>query len=246
MIMRTGTRGRAVTRPAGWKAGWRTRAGGLAAVVALLASGCAGGDAEAYSASLQAGTYAGEAAPLPTIARVRWEAAQPGCEGRLLDVQSFGVAEGQPELIVALSSGELACVDTYSAVESELVELGSGRVDGLWLGYVATLQDMEVLDAPDVPGQTRSTRLSPQSAQQAGSPPQATPQAGAVIANRRGQVEGDPDPAPNITGLAGRSFLDLVAGDPDPAPNEPDEGSSPTGNNASGGMTGMNASHTRD
>lgn len=221
MIMWTGVKGRTT--------GWRTKAGWLAAVVATLASGCAGGDVEAYSASLQAGNYAGEAAPLPTIARITWEAAPPGCEGRLLDVQSFGVAEGQPELIVALTSrSDLACVDTYSAVESELVELGSGRVDALWLGYVATLQDMEVLEAPDVEGQTRST---------------LTPGAGTIINSRLHQVAGDPDPAPNITGIAGLSLLDLVAGDPDPAPNEPDEGS---GSSSSNGMSGMNSNHTRD
>ena len=213
--------------------GWKTRATTFAAVVAMLASGCAGGDAEAYTASLQAGTYAGEAAPLPMIARVTWEAAPPGCEGRLVDVQSFGVAEGQPELIVALTSrSELACVDTYSAVESELVELGSGRVDGLWLGYVATLQDMEVLDAPDVQGQTRSTR----------------PVSQAWRSNEQVRAE-EPEPAPNITGVAGLSLLDMFAEEPEPATNEPAPGpdENPSGaNSPADGMSGMNASRSRE
>lgn len=172
----------------------------------LTAVGCAGSgeDYGSTAASSYAPSY-GESATLPTIERARWEIAAPGCEGLLPDVASFGIAESQPELIVALDmTGEMLCVDTYSAVESELVEIGSGRADSLWLGYVATLQDMETLAAASDAEYTVEEE-----------------DAGADIANRLEQVYGDPNPEPNRPIVRGVSInLDIVSGDPNPEPND--------------------------
>lgn len=107
-----------------------------------LGVGCAGGETDAVSAASSA--YAGHAEPLARIARTVWSNAPAGCEGRLGDTNvRWGVAVEAPELIVALLEDVAICVDTYSAVESELGAIDSPELDGLWAGYVATLQELE-------------------------------------------------------------------------------------------------------
>lgn len=54
-----------------------------------------------------------------------WEAAHAGCEGLLGDGSlTFAPAEGNPDLIVALDGAEIVCVDTATATEDELIDLG--------------------------------------------------------------------------------------------------------------------------
>ena len=142
----------------------------------------------------------GDVPPLETIAVERWEAAFAGCEGLLGRVQEYGVAEGQPELIVGLDiDRNIVCVDTYASVENELGLRSSDDVDVLWLGYVATLQTLEADRASAEPQTNSGGASEPNSAQ-----PRAS----------RNNNSSSPMAAPLID-------LGLVAGDPDPQPNEP-------------------------
>lgn len=107
-----------------------------------LGAGCAGGESDAVSAASTA--YVGHAEPLIRVEHRLWNAAPAGCEGHLATPGlRWGVASGAPELVVALFEGAAICVDTYSAVESELAAIDSPDLDGLWAGYVATLQELE-------------------------------------------------------------------------------------------------------
>lgn len=108
-----------------------------------LGVGCAGGsEADAISAASTA--FVGRATPLERIEAPVWSIAPAGCEGRLSggDLR-WGVAVEAPELVVAFLEGAAVCVDTYSAVESELAAIDSADLDGLWAGYVAALQELE-------------------------------------------------------------------------------------------------------
>lgn len=94
-----------------------------------------------------------DATPLPSVDSERWRGAVAGCEGRIADGDSFGIAAGQPELVVAMHKGSVHCVDSYSAIESELADQSKSRADRLWLGYVAALQEIDPvgirrIDAP--------------------------------------------------------------------------------------------------
>ncbi len=108
-----------------------------------LGVGCAGSsEADAMSAASTASV--GRAAPLERVEAPLWSIAPAGCEGRLSSGDlRWGVAVEAPELVVAFIEGAAVCVDTYSAVESELAEIDSPELDGLWAGYVAALQELE-------------------------------------------------------------------------------------------------------
>ena len=125
----------------GDRAAWRDR-GWLAAVVAgigLLAA-CAGDPTvDGSTQSLYV-----DAAPLPTVERTKWAPAPAGCEDRLGENLTFAVAAGEPELLVALDTrGRVVCVDTFPAIESELEGEDSETLDRVWLGYMATLQELD-------------------------------------------------------------------------------------------------------
>ncbi len=123
----------------------RSRATTLLPLILLLsAMGCAG------EAPDTAGRFdsldVANAEALPTIPHDAWVTAPAGCEGRNLEAAGFGVAEGEPDLVVALDpSGAIICADTYPALESELTDSElTDEADRLWLGYLATLQDPDM------------------------------------------------------------------------------------------------------
>ncbi|MBX3248771.1 MAG: hypothetical protein KF901_16465 [Myxococcales bacterium] len=114
-----------------------------AACLTLLVA-CAG-ETDAVNA---ASSYVAHAEPLPTIPVSAWQGATAGCEGRLGQIEAWGIAAGAPELVVALGEADcVICVDSYSAVESELVVAGSLDLDVLWHSYVAALQELEPYSA---------------------------------------------------------------------------------------------------
>ncbi|MCB9614721.1 MAG: hypothetical protein H6722_19965 [Sandaracinus sp.] len=120
-------------------------------LVLAIAAGCAGGETDAVSAASTA--FVGQAEPLVRVDATVWNLAPAGCEGRLGDAGlRWGVAIEAPELVVAFHEGVAVCVDSYSAVESELGTIDSPDLDGLWAGYVATLQELEPNVGDAAPG----------------------------------------------------------------------------------------------
>ena len=207
---------------------WKKRAF-LACAAALVAVGCAGGDTETVTAA----SFVSDAAPLPTIEREIWQAAVAGCEGRIDEIVEFGIAEEAPELVVAIDRngiGErIVCVDSYSAVESELQEMGSDEIDALWLGYVASLQEVEPLSAENPQPRARRDRESP------------VPDLGSAL----DRASAEPQPQPNIEG-----DLDPAASEPQPQPNDPTGGESGSAGSSSSGSSssgsGSRASSSMD
>ncbi len=108
----------------------------------LAALGCAGTETDVSSS----GSFALDAAPLPSIPAELWQPARAGCEGALEAATSFGIADRAPDLVVALGAEGVVCVDTYSAVESELTVVDPDAIDSLWLGYMASLQEVDPAD----------------------------------------------------------------------------------------------------
>ncbi len=114
----------------------------LLAVVFL--AGCAGEGVGFSADGLYEGPALGDVQPLSEVDASAWQEGPAGCEGRLDEAMVFAVAEGAPELIVALDAeGAIICVDSFASVESELLERSSPEADALWLGYVATMQSLE-------------------------------------------------------------------------------------------------------
>ena len=174
--------------------------------------GCAGDEVGFSVDALGQDSYnllLGDVAPLETIEVERWAEAFAGCEGLLDTVQEYGVAEGQPELIVGLDvASQIVCVDTYASVENELGMRSSDDVDALWLGYVATLQTLEADHTGMEP--------EPQTNSGADAPPndgeEPEPQ------TNDEEEENCVDEAPLVAPLID---LGIVSGDPDPQPNAP-------------------------
>ncbi|MCA9575443.1 MAG: hypothetical protein R3B40_00690 [Polyangiales bacterium] len=79
--------------------------------------------------------------PLPVVARSDWDAAQQTCEGMMSGAVEYGVADGQPDLLVAIGSRGVVCVDTFPVFENEL-GADSLVMHRLWLRYMATLQEL--------------------------------------------------------------------------------------------------------
>lgn len=151
-----------------------------------------------------------DVAPLETIEVERWETAFAGCEGLLDTVESYGVAEGQPELVVGIDVGRhIVCVDTYASVENELGMSSGDDVDALWLGYVATLQTLEA-DHTGMDPQTNAP----------GNPPSNDSEEPEPQTNDDGGEENCVEEAPIVAPVLDLD-LDFVAGDPDPQPNLP-------------------------
>ncbi len=149
---------------------WTTWGVGLA--LALI--GCAGPTGPITGESLT------EADALPVIAEVDWARITEGCEGMLYGDVSFGIAQNAPELVAAAREGDWLCIDSFSAVESELEDIGSDLGDTLWLGYIATLQETEALSYD-------------QNSYTVPAPP--------IMADFSDKVAGDPQPQPSLEGV---------------------------------------------
>jgi hypothetical protein len=79
--------------------------------------------------------------PLPIVARSDWDGAQQTCEGMMSGAVDYGVADGEPDLLVALGPRGVVCVDTFLVFENELGP-DSLVMHRLWLRYMATLQEL--------------------------------------------------------------------------------------------------------
>lgn len=186
----------------------------IAFIAALALGGCAGDD-ELIGATTASATTG--ASPLVEIEREVWTAAPAGCEGMLDGLEwDFGVAAGAPELVVVLDpyGGAAVCTDTYSAVDAELHATGSEEVDGLWLSYVNTLQELEVYS-----GMTHSS---------------ATAHDGSIVDGANDPAMGEPNPQPNRPG-AELADLDVAENEPNPQPNMPSTGGGNDGSSSSEG-----------
>ena len=196
-----------------------------------LGAGCAGGESDAVSAASTA--YVGHAEPLVRVEHRLWNAAPAGCEGHLgMPGLRWGVASGAPELVVALFEGVAICVDTYSAVESELAAIDSPDLDGLWAGYVATLQELEphvTLSEPAVPEFAhREVHAEPHPQPSIDAEPVAVPDLdlglmlGTGVEDRLGAVSAEPHPQPSApaegssSGSSGTSSSSANSGDSTP------------------------------
>jgi hypothetical protein len=191
-----------------------------------IGAGCAGGESDAVSAASSA--YVGHAEPLLRVDHRLWNNAPAGCEGHLAATDlSWGVAAGAPELVVALLDGVAICVDTYSAIESELAAIDSPALDGLWAGYVTTLQELE----PNVTFQgTAAPEVAHREVFEAEPHPQPS-------------LEADPVGIPSLDlGLDHR--LGAVSAEPHPQPSAPTEGSSSTGTSGSSGTSSSTSTST--
>jgi hypothetical protein len=160
----------------------------LIALAGLALAGCYGSTEEGAG-----GATLGlvEEAPLPLVARDAWMQAPAGCEDRLGDVATFGVAEGEPALVVALSvNGEMLCVDALEAVDLELRDEGDDpAADDLCRRYLTVIDDTA--------GTRRETSSSGPAHTTTGRP-----------------REGDPSPQPNIG-----ATVTVDKADPSPQPN---------------------------
>ncbi|MEM9070992.1 MAG: hypothetical protein AAGE52_20950 [Myxococcota bacterium] len=165
---------------------------GLAPWLVLAMAGCAGGEPP-----ITGGSFAVDAVPLPTIDQEAWELAPAGCEGSLSQEIEFGIAEGAPELVVGLTGGLVVCVDSFSAVESELTLVGPEGVDALWLGYMAALQEVESF----AEGCIHPTR------QQNG------------LDGHVGPAAYEPQPQPSLEGLQAPDGI-VIGAEPQPQPSE--------------------------
>lgn len=83
-----------------------------------------------------------------------------GCAGRLDDIDAFGIAEEQPELLVALhpTLGSPVCVDTFEALEAALANRPV-MADRLWQGYLTSLHDLASTIEPELLTDPRSTSI---------------------------------------------------------------------------------------
>ena len=179
---------------------WKRRASHIAVLAAII-SGCAGG-----SDPVTSGSFVTDAAPLPTIERDIWELAPAGCEDVLSDIDvEFGIADAAPELVVVMGADGVLCVDSYSSLEADLVAIDPERMDALWLGYVAALQEVEAFSDPSQRSSrdhehtnTIESEYDPREAQ-----PQPQPSMGSPVSIEEAQVQ--PQPQPSDTGSGGPS-----------------------------------------
>lgn len=128
----------------------RTSAGrALTALSALLLVAC--GDA-----SEPGDTAAAEmdVNPLPLVAQSDWQPAQDTCEGMMSGAVEYGVAEGEPDLLVAIGPRGVVCVDTFLVFENELGP-DSLVMHRIWLRYMATLQEL----GPELAGDQRDASI---------------------------------------------------------------------------------------
>lgn len=171
----------------------------LAPWLVLAVVGCAGTDADVSTS----GSFALDAVPLPTVPQELWQPARAGCEAALAPATGFGIADGAPDLVVALGESGVVCVDTYSAVESELTLVDPEAIDALWLGYMASLQEAEPFDD----GRRHVVRS-------------AEPSPTARIPDYASPVQAEPQPQPSRPALPGIDQAPASA-EPQPQPSDP-------------------------
>lgn len=92
--------------------------------------------------------------PLPLVAQSDWQPAQDTCEGMMSGAVEYGVAEGEPDLLVAIGPRGVVCVDTFLVFENELGP-DSLAMERIWLRYMATLQEL----GPELAGDQRDASL---------------------------------------------------------------------------------------
>ncbi len=78
---------------------------------------------------------------LPLVDVADWGPAEHRCEGLLSGAVEYGVAEGQPDLLVAIGPRGVLCVDTFLVFENELGP-DSADMHRIWLRYMAALQEL--------------------------------------------------------------------------------------------------------
>ena len=104
-------------------------------IAAILLSGCVGAPPVSGSQSSDLVETRSDSRPLARLdTSTDWEAAPAGCEGRLATPGlTFRVASAQDGLIAAVDDqGNIVCVDTVEAVQSELDAQGhSDEADAL-------------------------------------------------------------------------------------------------------------------
>lgn len=110
----------------------------LAACALVLAACGDAGDTAGAGAGL--GTDV-DVTPLPVVARSDWDSAQQTCEGMMSGAVEYGVADGEPDLLVAIGRDGVVCVDTFLVFENELGP-DSPVMHRLWLRYMTTLQEL--------------------------------------------------------------------------------------------------------
>jgi hypothetical protein len=196
----------------------------LAISVALL-GGCLGTSDDALGArglgSQQNGLLpTGPRASLPSVGQQRWLDAPAGCEEALPAEVRFGVTDGEPMLIVALTGGsEIACVDSFGAVHMELRTRGRvALADELAAQFEQTVQVQLTSAATDhhssgdpSPQPSIDEHLAPV----LGDP---SPQPSRPLPELEGAAEGDPSPQPSSEPLEAKeekktsSDLDVSGG----------------------------------
>lgn len=97
----------------------------LLAVALVVASGCVGGSAVDTAAGASSQDLLLDDGHLGEIAEDDWEDAEAGCEGQIDADVHFAIASAEFGLIAVVEAdGDVLCVDTVSAVEEELEDVG--------------------------------------------------------------------------------------------------------------------------
>lgn len=182
-----------------------------------LLVGCAGDEVGFSADALGQDSYSlllGDVAPLQVIETERWEPAFAGCEGLLDTVHEYGVAEGQPELVVGLDiTRHIVCVDTYASIENELALRSGDDVDSLWLGYVATLQTLEADHADSTNERQTNEQTNGTEDEPNNDDADCVEEQAMAIEHDLRVVYGGPDPQPSISGSLSHT-IDLHESDP--------------------------------
>ncbi|MEO0323719.1 MAG: hypothetical protein AAF447_12235 [Myxococcota bacterium] len=119
--------------------------------------------------------------------------------------------------MVRTATGEFRCVDTYGALEQELIDLDAPVVDGLWLGYVSALQEVDTAPSDEGAGDGVRVQTGLQTAMGDPHPQPSRP------TDDSSASDGDPHPQPSRpTGTEGGG--EASDGDPHPQPSRPSVG----------------------
>ncbi len=196
---------------------WVSRFG----LVCALAVGCAAGDTTVIPGSV--GATSGAIEPLAIEQGGAWQDAPPGCEGHLDDLvfaarlADFTIPARELSLVIVRdANGAFRCVDTYAALEQELIQLDAPVVDGLWLGYVSALQEADTAPSEGDEGDAAAEAATAMQAVMGDPHPQPSRPTGDGRAS-----DGDPHPQPSRPpGIEGPDG-EASDGDPHPQPSRP-------------------------